>query len=389
MPPLLLLAALVGLGGGPEVEPRFPAALPPGPARVEVLEGRAALALSEAVVRLTEHSPEQFLEGPVHMEVSPRSRVRVSWGGLSSLLIDGAAVLEWTPPRNAGEAVDCRFSKVERTHIEVRRGRIALGLPTGWRADVEAGACFLRGITGETVELEHDAGLPISLWAPGPVGAPRPPFTLLAGSQVRLLPGTARPLALAGTWQRVLQPHGRQGFEVLERGERPLPWRGFDWPWGERSRAASNAIEPTPQEEAGLEPPSIEVPKGLAGAEPPTNERLAALDLPDRRSRPARAPRESPPPATPNVAEGAERAEVTDGSPEPAPEEPAGEEPPRTAPDDGQPAEGTSGSASAPVLFELSGLRLVMTPLGARWVPRGRERPLGAKPVSGAQSRED
>ncbi len=331
------------------------------PARIEVLDGRAVLALSSGVIRLTESSPPQSLEGPLHLEVAPNARVRVRWSAAASLLLEGRAILEWGPLWGLAGESSWRFSAVERAHLEIRRGRVLLALPLGWSAQLEGGACFVAQRPDGQVELHHDAGLPILLWPPHEPGRPVPPLTVLAGAHLRLSAGNGRPLALHGTQDRLQEPHGRQGLATLIQPPAFSlgSWRGFAWPW----RPA--APEPLP-----------------VAASSPFSARLAAPDLapsqPAAEASQASAgnpplPDEDPPRGTPPAA-------GTDGGAAGA-----------TAPPASKPPGSGSGEGNAQPLERAPVRRhgvLILTPYGVRWVdraPPSPARPSGARRATGSR----
>lgn len=199
-------------------------------ARVEVLEGRALLAGEGAVARLEAGGPERRIDGAAHLELPAGSRARVTWGGRASLVLEGRNVIAWHP---GGDGVPPAWdlAEVGLAHLELRRGPLDVALAGGWGARLHSGACALRGLPGDGVELDHQAGLPFDLWPPQRSAAPSAPFTVLAGARVRLMAATARPLALQGSQARLRDPHQRFAFEREQAPSGFPPWRGFAWPW--------------------------------------------------------------------------------------------------------------------------------------------------------------
>jgi hypothetical protein len=202
------------------------------PAHVEVLEGRAFVAVAGGILRLDDtQRGDQAVEGAAHLELSAGSRARVSWRGQASLLLEGRTVLEWRPWQPGSDALLWEFAELSSAHLELRRGRVFVRLADGWAAQLHSGAYFIQGRPGSNVELVHDAGLPLDLWPPSNDGQPAVPYTVLAGAQLRLVAGTTRPIALAGSGQRLRDPHARLGVESRELESRFPPWQGFAWPW--------------------------------------------------------------------------------------------------------------------------------------------------------------
>jgi len=212
----------------------LPAAPAPGgagaTARVEVLEGRALLAGAGVVARLEAGGPERAIDGPAHLELPAGSRARVTWSGHASLVIEGRNVIAWHPGAGGG-APAWDLAEVGLAHLELRRGPLDLALAGGWGARLYGGACALRGLPGDGVELDHQAGLPFDLWPPQRETQPSAPFTVLAGARVRLHGGSARPLALAGSHARLRDQHQRLAFERGDAAPGFPAWKGFAWPW--------------------------------------------------------------------------------------------------------------------------------------------------------------
>lgn len=256
-------------------------------ARVEVLEGRALLAGTGVVERLQAGAGERRIEGPAHLELPAGSRVRVTWSGRASVLLEGRSVLAWSPPR-ADAAPHWELAEVGSAHLELRRGPLELSLAGGWKGRLFSGACVVRG-TAAGFELEHQAGLPLDLWPPPQDGRPAAPFTMLAGARVRLVQGSQSPLSLEGSRGGVAVSHQRLALERLESSAGHPPWRGFAWPWASRL--------PTAAVEAALaQPPVLDLPDAATQAGDPTPSiapseiTKAPAPLPGRESEPA-APR--------------------------------------------------------------------------------------------------
>ncbi|HVS19448.1 MAG TPA: hypothetical protein VMT18_12660 [Planctomycetota bacterium] len=199
-------------------------------ARVEVLEGRAILAGAGVVVRIEAGDPERWIDGAAHLELAADSRARVTWSGRASLVLEGRNVLAWRPAAG-GAAPAWDLAEVGAAHLELRRGPLDVTLAGGWGARLQSGACALRGLPGDAVELDHQAGLPLDLWPPQHGQAPSVPFTVLAGARLRLVSGAGRPLALQGSQANLRDPHQRLGFERERTGRQFPAWRGFAWPW--------------------------------------------------------------------------------------------------------------------------------------------------------------
>ena len=110
----------------------------PRAATREVLEGRPRTGQAEGVVHHRPADGSREIEGPAYLEVSIASRVELGWKGAASLRIEGPAVLEWRP---GDGAMRWTLADLRRACIEVRRGRVELALPDGWRVQLASGAC--------------------------------------------------------------------------------------------------------------------------------------------------------------------------------------------------------------------------------------------------------
>jgi hypothetical protein len=227
--------------------PSIGAAEPPPPPRIEVLEGRATLTVPEGIRQLRAGEPAPLIAGETYLELPARARVSVRWRDTASLLIHGPASLEWGPGRDR-HRLEWRVVRAAEIHLEVRRGPVLTRLPGNWTAALEMGASFLTAGPGGSLDLHHDAGLPIHLVAPHAPQRVRPPVVVLAGARVRLIPGeeTARPLGSSRS--RILEPYGSSGQRAPDAVAAHRPWRGFTWPWASSEARAVEAtlVEPAP-----------------------------------------------------------------------------------------------------------------------------------------------
>lgn len=224
LPVLLALSALAA--------PPASAGSPEGP-RVEVLAGRALLAQEGGVRRLIPELGSLPVRGPAYVETGPGSRIVVRWRGAATLHMSGEGAVEW---EGSTGALAWTLAGVESAHVEVRRGPLAMALPGGWEVELPRGACFLASRPDGSLELRHDAGLPLRLVPPRDAGFAAPPYTVLAGARLALAAGARTPESLAGRRPRVLAPYG---LSQEPRGGPGRPaWSGFAWPW-------NPALEPT------------------------------------------------------------------------------------------------------------------------------------------------
>jgi hypothetical protein len=274
---LLLLAgpwlALAAPGSG-EV---LPEDVPPS-ARVELLEGRAFLAGPDGVRELFRAGGDLDVGGAGHLELGAHSRAALRWSATASLIVLGPAVVEWGPVEGSRTLLECRFAELSEAHLEVRRGPVRLAFPGGWSASIESGAGFVRGLSGGGVELHHDAGLPLLIAAPHARAEVRPPWVVLAGAWLRLLPGELHPVVLPGSRARLLDPFARRGSGPSSDALLPA-WEGFAWPW--EGLAVAQA-PPAPADE----------PPGETGGEPvgePVDEAGGVSESPLEPLAPARA----------------------------------------------------------------------------------------------------
>ncbi len=232
MLPALALALLVGSS-----------AVDVSSARIEVLEGRAALAGPQGVRELWPEDRATYVSGEAYLEVPALSRASIRWRSSASLLVIGPAALEWGPDVGR-EVLEWRLVSQTETHLEIRRGPIRVRLPGGWTATFESGAACLRSSPGGGLELHHDAGLPVLLVAPHEPARARPPRVVLAGARLRLDPQRSEPRLLPGSRAQVLAPYARPEGLATAAGPSVGPWEGFSWPWNVRAFAARIAPAP-------------------------------------------------------------------------------------------------------------------------------------------------
>jgi hypothetical protein len=217
----IVLFACVALG-----DPR-----PPLPARLEVLEGRVSIATAAGVSEVRGPKRAQTLSGSVFVEIGPLARVHVDWDATASFEVNGPATLEWSPPGSDNASLSLRVVEAQELHLEVRRGPFALALPGDRRAEIERGAVCVRSVAGGTLELFHDAGLPLLLSTRTAERIVWPPVTLLPGAHLRLIEGRLQPVPAAGSERRVLDLYGRAESVAWERTRSAARWSGFSWPW--------------------------------------------------------------------------------------------------------------------------------------------------------------
>jgi hypothetical protein len=332
------------------------------PARVEVLAGRATVGLPSAVLRLEAGAPVQQFVGPVHLEVAAASRARVGWSSVGSLVLEGRGVVEWRAPRERGELMRWTFVEVDSASLEVRRGRVHLELPGGWRGLLQPGAYTLAGLAGGPVELHHDAGLPVTLWPPqaGAGSRAQPPYTLLAGGAVRLLGEAPRPVTLPASADPVQAPHDRLGFESSVASARGYPaWNGFSWPW----RRAEEASAPRPRSLPGRGPLGERLKAPAPVPRPASETRSAGVEAQGG----APDPEAEAPPSDELL-----RMAAASGNDAPAPGGAAGPATPGAEADEPGAPRGNGGLETRPPLWTFLPLRssgeLVLTPYGPRWV---------------------
>jgi hypothetical protein len=205
-----------------------------GQVRIEVLEGRAQLVTAERVEQLAPNAAPRASSAAGHLTVRAASRLRLTWPGRASVLVQGPAALEWHAdvgvpgpdgaPGRAAAADTLVLAVVElgQLDVEVRRGVLQLSLPESWRASLCGVAVQLAALPSGAVELVHHAGAPVELEWTGERSASRPPIRVPAGSSVRL----ARPR------------HSPQE-SPLEAQRAPWPADADEWPW----RAPSDTPE--------------------------------------------------------------------------------------------------------------------------------------------------
>lgn len=209
---------------------------------LRVLAGRVVLARPEGIERRTTEDKLTWLDARGYLESSATSRFEMSWDGAASLECSGPTTIEWREATSERGGVYLDLLRVERLHLEVRRGPLRCVLPGGWIFNLEHGASFLRRLPDGHFELEHGAGAPLLVAREARSGDVRPPWTVLPGAKVRLEAD-----ALAGH-RRVLAPP-----QAMARAKDPMPspstpWASFRWPWDDPTWA----------------PLTIEVPTGAA-----------------------------------------------------------------------------------------------------------------------------
>ena len=204
---------------------------PPAPARLEVLEGRVSIATTAGVTEVRGPQRAQSLAGVVYLEIAPLARVHVDWDATASFGVVGPATLEWTPVGAANTSLKLRVVECGELHLEVRRGPFALELPDDRRAEIERGAVCVRSVARGTIELFHDAGLPLLLSTRTAERIVWPPVTLLPGAHLRLVAGRLQPMPAAGSERRVLDVYGRPEGAAWERARPAERWAAFSWPW--------------------------------------------------------------------------------------------------------------------------------------------------------------
>lgn len=341
-------AGLLALSSGPDL----------GAVRVELVSGRADLALREGVVTLVGRPQAQTLEGPAYLETGPASSVAVRWRSEASCELRGVNALEWRAPHD-GRGVFVSAWRVSEVDFEVRRGPLRVELGSGWRVELAVGAASLRTLADGRIELRHVAGSPLALHRNEPDGRVSPPWTLLPGAQVRLDPRAETGVVDAPRARRALPPPP-PGRDALV----PAPaWAGFAWPWAPLEREFHSPAGSAPAERAS--PARIEGSR-VAPAASERSDAVPApkLELPERRAEPP-----APPPAaeSANMSEGPLEARSTEPALEPARSvAPTAQ---REAAADATRAPWTAFDASLYPPVRRSGV-LVLTPFGPRWADR-------------------
>ncbi len=249
-----------------------------GAVRVELVSGRADLALREGVVTLVGRPQAQTLEGPAYLETGPASSVAVRWRSEASCELRGVNALEWRAPHD-GRGVFVSAWRVSEVDFEVRRGPLRVELGSGWRVELAVGAASLRTLADGRIELRHVAGSPLALHRNEPDGRVSPPWTLLPGAQVRLDPRAETGVVDAPRARRALPPPP-PGRDALV----PAPaWAGFAWPWAPLEREFHSPAGPEPAERAS--PARIEGSRvAPAASERSDAEPAPQLELPERRT---------------------------------------------------------------------------------------------------------
>jgi hypothetical protein len=200
-------------------------------ARLEVLEGHISIATTAGVTEVRGPQRSQSLTGTVYVELAALARVHVDWDATASFAVTGPATLEWSPANGPNSSLKLRIVECKELHLEVRSGPFALELPGDRRAEVERGAVCVRSVARGTVELFHDAGLPLLLSTRTAEHIVWPPVTLLPGAHLRLIAGRLQPVPAAGSERRVLDLWGREETAAWERARNEPRWSGFSWPW--------------------------------------------------------------------------------------------------------------------------------------------------------------
>jgi hypothetical protein len=187
---------------------------------VEVRRGRAVL-LAGGVERTVRPDKPQTADGKAHLEVGAGTEVQVNWPGRASMHLWGPASVEWSPDGKPSRdpmentftthGVTLRFMDLAWADLEIRRGVHTLHLPGSWRASVESGAFYLRGLPTGPTEIRHHAGSPVSLEWIGDPSRARPPVRVYPGSSVVL--------------ERPDTGTGRRQSKAEQAWERP------SWPW--------------------------------------------------------------------------------------------------------------------------------------------------------------
>lgn len=341
--------------------------------RVELVAGRADLAVREGVHTLVGRAQAHTVEGPAYLESGPASSLAVRWRSEASCELRGVNALEWREPSD-GRGVFVSAWRVSELDFEVRRGPLRIDLGSGWRVELAVGAASLRTLADGRIELRHVAGSPLALHRALGEGRVSPPWTLLPGAQVRLDPQS--PLGVVDA------PRARRALPPPPPGpESAVParaWESFAWPWAprERERAPANSA---PSERAA--PARIESSRiAPAASEREQAPNAAPLDLPQRRA----APVESQGATNSGSAPGADPLELDSAEPNQA----AGgalnlqgadraTSAPAVSPQAALSAPQTPSTELAPAPFDASlypPLRrtgvLVLTPFGPRWADR-------------------
>ncbi len=249
-----------------------------GAVRVELISGRADLALPDGVVTLVGRAQAHTLEGPAYLETGAVSSVAVRWRSEASCELRGVNALEWRAPRD-GRGVFVSAWRISELDFEVRRGPLRIDLGSGWRVELTVGAASVRTLADGRVELRHVAGSPLALHRVAGAGQVSPPWTLLPGAQVRLDPSSGAGIVDAPRARRALPPPPPGPESVLANEV----WSGFAWPWTSSERPPPAAND-APSERAS--PARIESSRiAPAASERAGPSNPAPLDLPERRAR--------------------------------------------------------------------------------------------------------
>jgi hypothetical protein len=215
--------------------------------RIDVLEGRVALASSEGVRTMAREHEAVLRMGPEpgFVDVPAGSRVRFSFPGSGSLVLVGAAQFEWS--LSSSGAWQWQLDQLGEAHLELRGGGVDLELPGGWAGRVQAAALWVKVLPSGELLIRHDGGRTLSLRSPSAGRGPGGRLGFEPGECARVRTRWSAPTPVARTVVRA--PGG------------PRPWRGFGWPWPastapeERTeeRPDPPAVEPAPPESTGCQ----------------------------------------------------------------------------------------------------------------------------------------
>lgn len=174
--PLLLLALSGPDDGPPPVTLEVPVSAPALPAEVSSLlaergprlrleRGRASLVDTTGLTPMYAPIERQRLSAAGHLEVGAVSELDLSWSGHGSLHMVGSGALEWTSlPFLEGGSIDLLDFRL--ADLEVRTGRLWLGLPGDVHLELRRGAVQLVGLSSGRYELRHLGGEPARIVQP-------------------------------------------------------------------------------------------------------------------------------------------------------------------------------------------------------------------------------
>jgi hypothetical protein len=196
--------------------------------RLELLAGRARMgpAGGDGIDLDGAGGTARLREAPAEGWVEMRSsaRLRTSFEGQGSAQVEGPARWSWLgAPAKAAASVGnagriLRLESLAHMALEWRRGPLRLELPGGVRLEISRAALTLRDLGAGSLELHHQAGLPMTVHWPAEQGALRPATKLLAGGRL------------------VLDQRARARLPAPQRASSSPtcfapPWRGFLWPF--------------------------------------------------------------------------------------------------------------------------------------------------------------